>query len=137
MVIQALKLGTTKYQVLFCKCFWCNILYWNCYHTHDIYTLNYMLFHVEMIHNVNVKSVENISRKSNNLYFHCTLISCISHVGSISFEIKYYIRKHLQKSTWFIFIKVQDFNISDIFYNIQNLKKWRVEECSPISSKGY
>ena len=40
--------------------------------------------------------------------------------------MKCYIRKHLpKKAPKFFFIHVQDFNISDMFYKIQNLKKKR------------
>ena len=39
-----------------------------------------------------------------------------------SFKTNYYIRKHLKKSIDYFWFLVGDFNISDIFYTIQNIK---------------
>ena len=84
----------------------------------------------------NVKGVENISRRSKNDKCTCkmsTLISCKCHVCGISFKMKCYIRNYLQKKAPDIFcFQVQDFNISNIFYTIQNLKKWKMKSVVPF-----
>ena len=64
--------------------------------------------HVEMIlRQWNVKSVWNIWRKSKNQYCTCktsTLIGCLFHVCGISFKMKCYIRKPLQKKHLIFFV---------------------------------
>ena len=103
----------------FVNVLWCNISSWNCYHTHYIYYLIYMIFHVEMIfRQCNVKIVENISRRSKNHVCTCkksTLISCRCNVCDNTFKMKCYIRKHLQKKHLIFFaskFKISTFQTS-------------------------
>ena len=79
---------------------------WSCYHTHNIYNLTYMIFHLIIIFDVMfVKIVPRGNVTSENIY----------------------------KKTPAIFsIQIQDFNISDTFYKIQNLKKWQIKAVVPF-----
>ena len=86
-----------KIGAFFANVFLCNILSQNCFHKHDIYNLSfYLIIHVR---HSNVKIVGNIQRQNNN------------HKTRANKAISFF---------WFL---LGDFNISNIFYKIQNLNK--------------
>ena len=67
-----------------------------------------------------------------NKHFNKLYMSCLWW----QFQDEMFHKKTFTKKTPDIFcIQVQDFNISDIFYNIQNLKKWQIKAGSPIPPK--
>ena len=56
-----------KIWAFFVNVFWCNISSGNYFRKHAIYYLIYMIIHVKrQLSQINVKSVENISRKNKN-----------------------------------------------------------------------
>ena len=127
---EMLKSWTWNYKIssaFFVNVFWCNIISWNCYHKRDIYNLIYMIYHMEMIFKAKpCQECRIYFKKKQESLMPCktsNLLSCICHVHGKSFNMKYYIRTHLQKTLDIFRIQVQDINIWDIFYKIQILKK--------------
>ena len=73
-----IQLWKRKHVVLFfANVFWCKILSRNCFHKHDIHNLIYIIIYLKKkkLRHGNVKSVETISRGSNNHKTHAKKIT--------------------------------------------------------------
>ena len=88
----------------FVNVFWCNIPYGNCFNKHDIYNLIYRIIHVK-------KKVETYQCQKRSKYF----------------KEKKETQNTCKKNTLFFwFLLIGDFNISDIFYKVQNFNEWQL-----------
>ena len=92
-----------KCGAFFANVFWCYISSGKYFHKHDIGNLSiWLIMWKRQLRHSNVKSVENISRRNKN---HKTC------------------GKKALSFFWFLF---WDFNISNIFYKMQNLNEWQL-----------
>ena len=107
---QYLQLGTkNKFSDFFLSIPWFSFFYWKTFHTFD----NECLFHMDN---------------------HIDLVGSVTFVEKISWQ-KGTLENIIKKGTYFFWFLVGDFDISNIFYKIQNLNSWPVFPVVPLLRK--